>query len=87
MTGSSTAADELVAFIERDLLRASGATIDIDTYLFAEGGIDSLKILRLIAFVECATNRRIPESDVVMANFRSVRAIVGHFWPSADDQQ
>ena len=69
----------LLAFIGRDLLGASGLVVDEDTYLFGEGGIDSLKILRLVAFIEQATGRPIPESDIVMRHFRSVRAIVEHF--------
>ena len=84
---ADTFTKSLLAFIARDLLGASGLVVplDEDTYLFGEGGIDSLKILRLVAFIEQATARPIPESDIVMKHFRSVRAIVQHFSrPSAD---
>jgi acyl carrier protein len=82
---ADTFTESLLAFIGRDLLGASEPSVDEDTYLFGEGGIDSLKILRLVAFIEQATGRAIPESDIVMKHFRSVRAIVQHFSrPSAD---
>jgi len=84
---ADTFMQSLLTFIGRDLLGANGLAIrlDEDTYLFGEGGIDSLKILRLVAFIEQATGQSIPESDIVMKHFRSVRAIVQHFSrPSAD---
>jgi 2-hydroxymuconate-semialdehyde hydrolase len=71
--------DELVTFIRRELLDESGPAIDADTYLFDQGVIDSLKILRLIAFVENWLGHPIPDSQIVMAHFRSVRYIAQKF--------
>lgn len=71
--------DRLITFIRGELLGDSGATLDADTYLFDQGVIDSLKILRLIAFVEHWTGAAIPDSEIVMGHFRSVRTIAEHF--------
>jgi acyl carrier protein len=71
--------ERVLRFIRTDLLDGRDIAIDADTYLFADGMIDSLKILRLIAFVELRLGRTIPDCDIVMQNFRSVRAITARF--------
>jgi acyl carrier protein len=53
--------------------------VDADSYLFDDGVIDSLKILQLIAFVELQIGRDIPDGDVVMEHFRTVRAMAARF--------
>ena len=75
----STLEARLLQFVRSDLLRPSDVTIDEDTYLFDDGLIDSLKILLLIAFVEVETGRMIPDRDVVMSNFRTIRTIARRF--------
>ena len=69
----------LLDFVRDDLLRRNDVAIDEHTYLFDDGLIDSLKILRLIAFVEIETGQTIPDRDVVMSNFRTVRTIAQRF--------
>ena len=69
----------LLAFVRRDLLGTRPVTIEPETYLFDVGLIDSLKILRLIAFLEIQIGREIPDEDVVMKHFRTVRAMARHF--------
>lgn len=75
----SDMAKTLLDFINRDLLRESSCKVDLGTPLFDDGRIDSLKILQLIAFVEGRTGGAIPERDIVMENFRSVRVIADKF--------
>jgi len=53
--------------------------VHVETALFEEGVIDSLRVLDLIAFIEEATRSRIPDEAVRLANFRSVRAIANAF--------
>lgn len=53
--------------------------VDEETALFEEGVINSLRILDLIAFVEENTRTRVPDEEVRLANFRSVRAIASAF--------
>jgi acyl carrier protein len=69
----------LLAFVRRELLHDAGTPIDEHTYLFAEGLIDSLKILQLIAFLEIETQRTIPDREIVMEHFRTVKAMATRF--------
>jgi acyl carrier protein len=76
-------ASSLLAFVRADLLRGRDVEIDADTYLFDEGLVDSLGILRLIAFLEIEIGRPIADSEVVMASFRTVRTIARTFEPGS----
>jgi len=73
----------LLEFVRDELLGTSARPVDEETYLFDDGLVDSLKILQLIAFVEIETGQTIPDRDVVMANFRTVRAIARRFGGAA----
>ena len=53
--------------------------ITSDTLLFEDRIIDSLKILELIAFLQSALGRKIPDAQIVLANFRSIAAIARVF--------
>lgn len=55
------------------------ASVTSDTRLFEERVIDSLKILELIAFVEAQLGRKIPDAQVVLANFRTIRVMASVF--------
>ena len=67
-----------VDWINRTLVPA-GVTVDADTPLFATGVINSIRILKLIAWTEHATGRRIPDRAIRMDNFRTVRRIADVF--------
>ncbi len=69
----------ILEFLNHELLGDSAGTIELDTPLFNDGLIDSLKILQLIAFIEVKTGRTIPDREVVMENFRTVRTIAQRF--------
>lgn len=56
-----------------------GLTVDADTRLFDAGVVDSLGVLRLIAWTERAIGRRIPDREVRMDRFSSVRVIAENF--------
>jgi acyl carrier protein len=60
--------------------------VEADTLLFEEGVIDSLRILDLIACVEDLTGRRVPDAQVRLTNFRSVRVIAAAFGDGAANQ-
>ena len=79
----SSLAQSLVAFVQSDLLRGRGLQVDLDTYLFDEGMVDSLGILRLLAFLELEIGRQIADHEVVMAHFRTIRTIASTFDPDA----
>ena len=71
--------NELLNFVNQQLLPDSPDKVQPDTLLFDDGLVDSLKILQLIAFIEMKTGRTIPDREVVMSNFRSVKTITRHF--------
>jgi acyl carrier protein len=73
--------NELLAFVRSGLLKGKNVAIDADTYLFDDGLVDSLSILTLIAFLETRIGRSIPDQEVVMEHFRSVRAMDRRFGP------
>jgi acyl carrier protein len=69
----------LLRFINAELLLGSNRTIDVDSALFEDAIIDSLKILHLLAFIESAIGRAIPDEEIVMKHFRTVRIIAERF--------
>ena len=56
-----------------------GARIEADTRLFADRLIDSIRILEIIAWVEAAVGRCIPDSDIRIDNFQTVERIAHVF--------
>jgi len=73
------ARDKLLGYINGELLTDPARRAEPDTLLFEDGWIDSLKILKLIAYVELMIGRNIPEEEIVMKNFRTVATITQHF--------
>lgn len=49
-----------------------------DDDLLGEGIIDSMGVLRLVSFVEEQFEMRIPDEDVTVDNFRSLRALTDY---------
>ena len=71
-------------WINRTLV-PEGVTVDADTPLFASGLINSIRILKLIAWTEHTTGRRIPDAAIRMDNFRTVRRIADVFCASESE--
>ena len=76
--------EQLLAFINEtlpslDRQRRKWPRIDRATPLFADGLLDSLSILHLIARVEDLTGAPVPDHLVVMRHFQSVDAITAAF--------
>ena len=67
-----------VAWINATLVPA-GVTVDADTPLFANGLINSIRVLQLIAWTEHALDIRIPDARIRMDYFRTVRHIADAF--------
>ena len=70
--------DRTVDWINRTLV-PPGVVIDVDTPLFANGLINSIRVLKLIAWTEHALGIRIPDARIRMDNFRTVRRIAETF--------
>ena len=67
-----------VAWINGTLV-PSGVTVDADTPLFANGLINSIRVLQLIAWTEHALDMRIPDARIRMDHFRTVQHIADAF--------
>jgi acyl carrier protein len=70
---------QLLSYVNDELLAERNLRAETDTPLFADGWIDSLSILKLIAYVELLIGREIPDQEIVMENFRTVDNIAEHF--------
>ena len=68
----------MVEWINRTLVPPD-VVVDAETPLFAHGVINSIGILKLIAWTEHATGQRIPDKSIRMDNFRTVRRIASVF--------
>lgn len=68
----------LLEWVNRRLARP-GVWIGPDARLFEERLIDSIRILELIAWVERAVDREIPDRMIRMDNFRTVDRITHVF--------
>lgn len=68
-----TARDQIRDFISAELL--DGHSVSMDENLLREGGVDSLGMLRLVAFLEQCWDVQVSPDEFTIENFRSVRTI------------
>ena len=76
---ANSPADSLLQFVNEQLLAGSRPTVRIDTPLFEDSRIDSLKLLQLIGFVEELSNRQIPDELIEKSRFQTIAAIAENF--------
>lgn len=62
-------------FILSDLLLGQTAEIKDDEDLLLSGLVDSLGVVRLVAFIESELHITVPPEDVVLENFQTINAI------------
>ncbi len=68
--------DALIGFIREALLGgASDDAVTADAELLTTGLIDSLGLMRLIAFIREEFGTDVPYEDILIENFRTVRCI------------
>jgi acyl carrier protein len=65
----------LLRFVNDHLLPEGIEPVNATTPLFDGGRINSLRLLNLLAFVERTLDMEIPEEEIVMDRFHSVRRI------------
>lgn len=65
----------LKEYIREELMNGSSTELDESENLLAAGIIDSLGILRLVSFVEEKFGIEVPDEDVTIDNFQSVKAM------------
>lgn len=66
--------DTILQYIRTNLLEA-GQEIEADDDMLSSGLIDSMKVMRLIGFIEKEYKTPIPPEDMTIDNFISVEAI------------
>lgn len=67
---------QILQFIHEELLNGSGpVTLQAETDLLASGVVDSLGVMRLVAFLENTFAVTIAHEDVTMENFLNASAI------------
>lgn len=66
--------DTILNYIRTELLEA-GQEIEAEDDMLLSGLIDSMKVMRLIAFVEKEFQKPIPPEDMIIDHFISVSAI------------
>jgi acyl carrier protein len=64
--------DKIREFIVKNLYYAEGATLSDDASFLAEGVIDSMGAMELVAFVESEFKIKVEMSEVVVKNFDSI---------------
>lgn len=67
--------EELTDFIRQEILHGRAVPLDDDEDLLSAGVIDSLGILRMVAFIEEQLGVSVPDEDVVFENFQSIGAM------------
>jgi acyl carrier protein len=68
----------LTEFIGQELLHGRAVPLTEETDLLNAGVIDSLGILRMVAFIEERVGIPVPDEDVVFENFQSIRALADY---------
>ena len=64
--------DKIREFIVKNLYYAEGATLSDEASFLAEGVIDSMGAMELVAFVESEFKIKVEISEVVVKNFDSI---------------
>lgn len=65
----------LKEYIREELMNGANDELDESENLLAAGIIDSLGILRLVSFVEEKFGIEVPDEDVTIDNFQSVKSM------------
>lgn len=67
--------DDLVKFIQEQLLHGRGSPLGAGDSLIDSGVIDSIGLMRIIGFVETSTGVRSPDTMITPDNFQTVTDI------------
>ena len=65
----------LTDFIKQELLHGRSVPLGEDVDLLSAGIVDSLGILRLVAFIEERFGVKVPDEDVVFENFQTIKTM------------
>lgn len=65
----------LAEFIRHDILHGRKLRVEEEPDLLSAGIIDSLGLLRVVAFMEERFGVKVPDEDVVFENFQNIQAM------------
>ena len=67
--------EALRQYISEELLEEEEAPVEDDENLLADGMVDSLGMLRLVAFIEESYEISVPPQDFTIENFRTIETL------------
>jgi acyl carrier protein len=67
--------EALKKFVTKELLNGS-LEVEAEDNLLSDGMVDSIGMLRLVSHIEELTQITIPHEDLVIENFKTIKAIV-----------
>ncbi len=70
--------DQVINFINQELLAERGISIGADDELLLSGHLDSMAIFQLVAFIEGELGLTVPAQDITVENFRTA-AVIGQY--------
>lgn len=73
-TSDEVIVDTLGQYLSRDIL-GDGQPIDPEQNLLLDGAVDSLGMLKLVAFIESHYQVKVPPEHFTIENFRNLRVI------------
>ena len=65
-------------YVREELMNGANGDLDETENLLAAGIIDSLGILRLVSFVEEKFGIEVPDEDVTIDNFQSIKSMTDY---------
>ena len=71
----------LTDYIAREIVASPGIVLSADDDLLEDSLVNSLGIMRLVAFIEQQFGFAVPAEDVTVENFSTVNAIVDYLRP------
>lgn len=68
--------NDILDFVRQEILNEPDSTLAPEDDLLETGLVDSIGMMRLVAFIETERGSKIPATDLVLENFKSIDAIV-----------
>jgi acyl carrier protein len=71
--------NDLLKFIQNDIVKSDTPEIKADSKLFDDSLIDSVNILNLIGFIETSIGRRLKDEELLFDKFSTPKDIVANY--------
>lgn len=70
--------EKIIAYIKNDITNESSEDIELKDDLLGTGIIDSMGMMKLLAFIEKEADFKIPPEDMTVENFMTLENIMGY---------